>query len=71
MVEYWRDLEGTLALTTELEESDPIAFSSKCIYIADHVMATWSSAAATDEDVQKVAAALEGWKHPETQRDCP
>jgi hypothetical protein len=70
-VEYWQDLDGALALTTELRERDPIAFSTECLYIGDHVMVTWSSASATHEDVQKVAAALDGWKQPAGQRDCP
>ncbi len=70
-VEYWQDLDGALALTAELRERDPIAFTSECIYIGDHVVVTWSSASATDEDVQKVADALDGWKQPEGQRDCP
>ena len=42
-----------------------------CLYVGEHVMVTWSSASATDEDVQKVAAALERRKQPETQRDFP
>lgn len=71
-VEYWDDLDAALATLAKVRDSDPIAFASECTYIGDHVVVSWSSASATDEDVQKVAAALDGWELLEDQpEDCP